>query len=92
MAWLYEEASPERGIFFRLQLYERVGISLVEIYKRVGKSVISVGKKVTVAKAKNYCIDSKIGTQATIIIREPEKQKTFTLAVFLHFKGNHKSQ
>ena len=47
---------------------------------------------VTVAKAKNYCIDSKIGTQATIIIREPEKQKTFTLAVFLHFKGNHKSQ
>ena len=47
---------------------------------------------VTVAKAKKYCINSKIGTQATIIIREPEKQKTFTLAVFLHFKGNHKSQ
>ena len=27
-------------IFFRLQVYERVEISLVEIYKRVGKSVI----------------------------------------------------
>ena len=36
MDWLYEVASPERGIFFRLQLYERVGISLVEVYKRVG--------------------------------------------------------
>ena len=30
---LYGEALPERGIFFRLQVYERVG-----------KSVISVGK------------------------------------------------
>ena len=26
------EALPERGIFFRLQVYERVGISLVEVY------------------------------------------------------------
>ena len=29
---LYREASPERGIFFRLQVYERGGISLVEVY------------------------------------------------------------
>ena len=29
--------------FFRLQLYERVEISLVEVYKGVEKSVISVG-------------------------------------------------
>ena len=35
----------ERGIFFRLQVYERVGISLVEVYKRVGKSVIWVCKR-----------------------------------------------
>ena len=28
--------------FFRLQVYERVGISLVEVYERVGKSVIWV--------------------------------------------------
>ena len=34
---LYEEAPPERGIFFRLQVYDKVGISLVEVYKRVGK-------------------------------------------------------
>ena len=36
---LYGKAPPERGIFFRLQVYERGGISLVEEYKRVGKSV-----------------------------------------------------
>ena len=34
----YGEASPERETFFRLQVYERVGISLVDLYKRVGKS------------------------------------------------------
>ena len=31
---------PERGTFFTLQVYERLGISLVEVYERVGKSVI----------------------------------------------------
>ena len=30
------EAQPIRGVFFRLQVYKRVGISLVEVYKRVG--------------------------------------------------------
>ena len=34
------------GTFFGLQVYERVGISLVEVYERVEKSVSSVGKKV----------------------------------------------
>ena len=38
----YGAASPERGIFFRLQVYERVGISLVAVYKKVEKSVIWV--------------------------------------------------
>ena len=42
----YGEAPPERGIFSRLQLYERVWISLVEAYKRVGKSVIWVCERV----------------------------------------------
>ena len=37
---LYGKAPPERGTFFTLQVYERVGISLVEVYKRLGKSVI----------------------------------------------------
>ena len=39
------EARPARGNFFRLQVNERVGISLVELYERVRKSVISVCKK-----------------------------------------------
>ena len=43
---LYGEAPPERGTFSRLQVYERVGISLVEVHKRVGKSVIWVCKRV----------------------------------------------
>jgi len=34
---------PKGVPFFRLQVYERVGISLVEVYERVEKSVISVG-------------------------------------------------
>ena len=33
-------APPERGTFFTLQVYERVGISRVEVYERVGKCVI----------------------------------------------------
>ena len=39
---LYGEAPPERGIFFRPRVYERVRNSLLEVYKRVGKSVIWV--------------------------------------------------
>ena len=37
---LYGESPPERGTFFTLQVYERVGISRVEVYERVGISVI----------------------------------------------------
>ena len=33
---LYGEALPESGYFFRLQVHERVRISLVEIYERAG--------------------------------------------------------
>ena len=38
-------APPKRGIFFRLRVYERVGISIVKVFKRVGKSVIWVCEK-----------------------------------------------
>ena len=37
---LYGEAPPERGTFFRLQVYKRVGISQAEVFDRVEKSVI----------------------------------------------------
>ena len=36
---LYGEAPLDRGIFVRLQVYERVGISLNAVYERVRKSV-----------------------------------------------------
>ena len=39
---LYEEAPPDRGTFFTLQVHERVEILLVEVYETVGKSVIWV--------------------------------------------------
>ena len=39
---LYREVLPKRGIFFRLYICERVGISLVEVDERGGKSVIWV--------------------------------------------------
>ena len=42
---LYSEALPKRGTFFRLLVYEREVISLVEVHERVGKSVIVVCKK-----------------------------------------------
>ena len=55
---LYGEAPPERGIFFRLQVYKRVGILLVEVYDRVGKSVISVCKKK--AQMMNFMVVKKV--------------------------------
>ena len=39
---LYGEAPPERGTFFRPQVYGRLWILLVEEFERVGKSVIWV--------------------------------------------------
>ena len=42
---LYSKALPKRGTFFRLLVYEREVISLVEVHERVGKSVIVVCKK-----------------------------------------------
>ena len=37
---LYGEAPPERGTFFRLQVYKRVGISQAEVYKGQGNQSI----------------------------------------------------
>ena len=55
---LYAEAPPERGTFFRLQVYKRVGISRVEVYKRVGKSFVQVFKRVfnqTISNRRTLC-------------------------------------
>ena len=37
---LYGEAPPEKGTFFRLDVYKRVGISRAEVQKRAGKTDI----------------------------------------------------
>ena len=42
---LYGEAPPKKGTFFRLYVYERIGISLAKVYERIEKSDISVCKK-----------------------------------------------
>ena len=43
---LYKEDLPERDTFMRLQVYEWVGISLVEVHEKVGKSLILVCERV----------------------------------------------
>ena len=48
------EAPPERGTFFRLQVYERVGISLVEVYEMVGTSVIWICERAQRAEQTNF--------------------------------------
>ena len=43
---LYEVAPLEKRTFFnRLQVHERVEISVFEVYERIGKSVISAYKR-----------------------------------------------
>ena len=50
---LYGEAPREGVTFFSLQVYEMLGISLVEVYECVGKYVISSVKRL---KRANRCI------------------------------------
>ena len=49
---LYGKAPPERGIFFRLQVYERVGISLDEVYERASALIAALAAPLVVLKGK----------------------------------------
>ena len=49
---LYGEAPPERGTFFRLQVYERVGISLDEVYERASALIAALAASLSVLKEK----------------------------------------
>ena len=51
---LCREAPPERGTFVRLQVYERVEIFLVEVYERVGKSVIWFSKRTKMGQQRHF--------------------------------------
>ena len=42
LKWSFRGTPPERGTFFRLQVYERERNSITEVYERIGKSVIAV--------------------------------------------------
>ena len=49
---LYEEAPPERGIIFRLQVYESVGISLDEVYERATALIAALAASLAFLKEK----------------------------------------
>ena len=49
---LYGEAPPERSTFFRLQVYERVGISLVKVYQRASALIAALAASLSVLKEK----------------------------------------
>ena len=49
---LYGEAPPERGTFFRLQVYERVGISLDKVYQRASALIAALVTSLSVLKEK----------------------------------------
>ena len=49
---LYWEVPPERSIFFRLQVYERRGISLDEVYKKASALIAALAASLAVLKEK----------------------------------------
>ena len=77
---LYGEPSPERGIFFRLQVYERVGILLVELYERIVKSVISVYKKDQKSKQRHFMVVKQSRKRSGFMIYSCFKDNAFTAA------------
>ena len=53
---LYGEVPPERSIFFRLQVYERVGISLDEVHKRASALIAALAASLAVLKKKELSL------------------------------------
>ena len=49
---LYGEAPLERGIIFRLQVYESVGISLDEVYERATALIAALAASLAFLKEK----------------------------------------
>ena len=76
---LYREAPPERGTFFRLQVYEREGILLVEVCESVGSSVISVRKKAQKGSQIYFKAVKKSRKRSGFVIYSYFKFSAFTL-------------
>jgi len=53
---VYGEAPPERGAFFKLEVYKRVGKIAILVYERVTKSA---------AQWKKWCLKQSISKGAT---------------------------
>ena len=74
---LYGEAPPERGTLFRLKVYERVGILLVDVYKRVGN--LSFGSvKAPKGLTDEFCGFKKLRKRSIFVIGSYLKDSTFT--------------
>ena len=73
------EAPPERGTFFSLQVYEMVGISLVEVYEWVGKYVILVGKKAQKGQQVHFKAVKKLRKRSGFVIYSYFKDSAFTV-------------
>ena len=58
----------ERGTFFRLQVHQRVGISLNEVYESVGKSVKSVIPAYIQAKRAYICISRPWKSRENVLV------------------------
>ena len=65
---LYGEAPLKRGTFTRLQVYERVGILLVEVFKRVAKSVIWVCEMAQRGRTDEFYDFIKSGKRSIFVI------------------------
>ena len=75
---MYGEAPPERSTFFWLQLYERVGILLIEVYERVGKSVIWACEKTQSRLTDEFYGFIKSRKRSIFVIDSYLKDSTFT--------------
>ena len=72
---IHGEAPPERGIFFRLQVYEREWIFVV--FERVGKCVISVCKKAQKCLLMYFVAVTKSIKRSGFVIYSYFKDNTF---------------
>ena len=71
------EAPPERGTLFRLKVYERVGILLVDVYIRVGN--LSFGSvKAPKGLTDEFCGFKKSRKRSVLVIDSYLKDSTST--------------
>ena len=100
---LYGEALPKRGIFFRLQVYKRVGILLVGVNERAGKCLIWVCERaqrtikhefygfIKSRKRSIFVIDSYWNDSAFTAVKSTGKNNRFQfLDILGYLKNTHK--